>query len=136
DQSRNAVLPHRFQHVLRQVGAFPEVNVRLAHGAGDVRVGGQVKNRVGAGHGFSKPAKVFDVTADYVKPFFIHLGGLEMPRSPGAEVVVNRDLGVAPSKQASDQMAADEARPARHEETAHRISPKNVVRIKYNIGLV
>src|SRR5206468_8333071 len=31
----NPVLPHGFQHVLRQVGAFPKIDVRLADGASD-----------------------------------------------------------------------------------------------------
>src|SRR5260370_32955396 len=59
-----------------------------------------------------------------------------MPRSTGAEIVVDYDLGIGLMQQASDQMAADEARSACHEETTQRISSENVVRIKYNIRLV
>src|SRR5207247_10791026 len=91
---------------------------------------------IGSRHCFPKPAKIFDVPGDHMQPFFIRLGGLQMPRSTGAEVVVDYDLGIGPMEQASDQMAADEARSACHEETTQRISSENVVRIKYNIRLV
>ena len=44
-----------------KIGAFPEVDVRLGHGFCYVRIGREVKDRVGANHGGGHGAHVLQV---------------------------------------------------------------------------
>ena len=42
--------PHRLEDILREVGTFPEIDVRLRHRLGDVGIGGKVEDCLAAGH--------------------------------------------------------------------------------------
>jgi hypothetical protein len=54
-------LAHCFQHILRQVSAFPEIDVGLRDCLGDVGVGREMKHCIATNHGFADIFNVFQV---------------------------------------------------------------------------
>ena len=113
----HAVYAHGFENVLSEIGAFPEIDVRLGHGFCYVRVSREMKHGVGAGHGGGDGAHVLQVrlyhfNAGVVRAF------LDVRQLSRREVVEDNDaFGRAVFQERRDQMAADETRAAGNENT-------------------
>jgi len=76
----NAVYAHAFENVLGEIGAFPEIDVRLGDRSCNVRVGREMKHGVAADHGGGHSPHVFQIRFCYfnarVVRAFLNVGSL------------------------------------------------------------
>ena len=68
DQPRHAVAAQCLEDVLREVGALPEVDVRLRDRGGDVRIGREMEDHIDPGGGGHERVDVLDVAHDKLQP--------------------------------------------------------------------
>ena len=117
EQTRRAGAAHGFDDLLRQKGAFAEVDVRLHGGARDVGIRRQVNHHVVAVHGAFERGQILHIAANHAQPAILLMMRV-MPLAAAREVVVERDsFDAFVAQQPVGKVAADESGAAGDEKT-------------------
>src|ERR1041384_4860984 len=105
------VCPHRFENILREIGSFPEINVRLGDSFRDIGIRGQMEDRIATGHRGCDRAEILEVGLNYLYPAII--GRLPKQRHrTRTEVIENHNpLDVGTGHQKPDKVAPNKAGP-------------------------
>ena len=116
--ARDAVDAGGLDRVVGEVGALPEVDPGVLDGGGDVGVGGEEVDVVGAAHRLDGLLELLEVRFDQPQP-----GVLEHPVEvgdvPGDEIVEHHDLLAGTAQELAGEMAADEPGATGDEEATH-----------------
>jgi hypothetical protein len=101
---------------LGQVSAFPEVDIRLSGGPGDVRVGGKVKDGFGPLDGPCQCLEVLEVVAHDCQPGVFG----QVPGPARTEIIVDNNPRIRLLQEALHHVAAYKTRTTRYKKVGHK----------------
>src|ERR1019366_1761167 len=119
---------HSLYDILREQCPLVKVNEGVAHRRGDVRIGGQMDDRVESVERRGERLQIANVILHHVESVIVDMV-LEVPPTTRREIVVHPDsLNVLHAEQGVYEMAADESGAAHDDDPTHRVAGRTIVR--------